>query len=320
MDDVESLQACVNGLIDLLALSAVWTDDQPGQHASTLLDALVRLQRLDFACLRLRDPIGGAPTDTVRWASNGDPASHTQALVPALGDALAGETSLPRRIPNPMGEGEISISRYPLGVHYEVGALVVGSSRTAFPTQTEALVLRVAANQVAMWLGEAKLVAERKRIEEDLAQPEADERDRRRENVERDWIEAERSALREELAAELAGMTHLHKFSTRLLASTELQPLLQEVLTATIALQNADFGNIQLYNPATRSLEIVASRGFRQDFLEYFDRVDEDSAACGRALQRRKRVIIEDVITDPGFAPHRRIAESAGFRAVQSTP
>src|SRR5262245_4368496 len=50
MDDVESLQACVNGLIDLLALSAVWTDDQPGQLASTLLDALVRLQRLDFAC------------------------------------------------------------------------------------------------------------------------------------------------------------------------------------------------------------------------------------------------------------------------------
>jgi len=31
MDDVESLQTCVNGLIDLLALSAVWTkDDQPG--------------------------------------------------------------------------------------------------------------------------------------------------------------------------------------------------------------------------------------------------------------------------------------------------
>jgi GAF domain-containing protein len=31
-------------------------------------------------------------------------------------------------------------------------------------------------------------------------------------------------------------------------------------------------------------------------------------------------VIIEDVLTDEGFARHRQIAASAGFRAVQSTP
>jgi GAF domain-containing protein len=29
---------------------------------------------------------------------------------------------------------------------------------------------------------------------------------------------------------------------------------------------------------------------------------------------------VEDVQTDPGFAPYRAIAASAGFRAVQSTP
>ena len=38
------------------------------------------------------------------------------------------------------------------------------------------------------------------------------------------------------------------------------------------------------------------------------------------ALQRRERVIVEDVQTDPVFAPHRQIAASAGYRAVQSTP
>ena len=37
-------------------------------------------------------------------------------------------------------------------------------------------------------------------------------------------------------------------------------------------------------------------------------------------MQRRERVIVEDVQTDPGFAPHRQIAAAAGFRAVQSTP
>jgi PAS domain S-box-containing protein len=37
-------------------------------------------------------------------------------------------------------------------------------------------------------------------------------------------------------------------------------------------------------------------------------------------LQRRARVIIEDVQTDPDFVPHRQIAASAGYRAVQSIP
>ena len=87
-----------------------------------------------------------------------------------------------------------------------------------------------------------------------------------------------------------------------------------------IALQNADFGNIQLYNPETQSLEVVAQRGFQQDFLEFFRGVRATGVACGRAMELRQRVIIQDVETDSEFAPYRHIAASAGFRAVQSTP
>ena len=46
-----------------------------------------------------------------------------------------------------------------------------------------------------------------------------------------------------ELVAELTAMNRLHQLSTRLLLETELQPLLEEVLNATMALQGADFGN-----------------------------------------------------------------------------
>jgi PAS domain S-box-containing protein len=123
------------------------------------------------------------------------------------------------------------------------------------------------------------------------------------------------------LAAEEAeGLTRLQELSTRLLTATDLQSLLEEVLTATIALQGADFGNLQLYKPDTQTLEIIAHRGFQQDFLNYFGRVHEGSAAGGRALQRWERVIIEDVQTDPDYEPHRQIAAAAGFRAVQSIP
>jgi PAS domain S-box-containing protein len=123
-----------------------------------------------------------------------------------------------------------------------------------------------------------------------------------------------------ELVAELTAMNRLHQLSTRLLRETELHPLLEEVLNATIALQSADFGNVQLYNQRTQTLEIVAQCGFGQEFLDHFSSVNESGAACGRALKCAERVIIEDVLTDPDFTPHRAIAASAGFRAVQSTP
>jgi len=130
----------------------------------------------------------------------------------------------------------------------------------------------------------------------------------------------QRKHVEEELTAELTAMTRLHGFSTHLLAISEFQPLLEEILDDTIALENADFGNIQIYNPDAQALEIVAQRGFQQNMLEHFRSVHDTGAACGRAMKLRRRVIIEDVETDLEFAPHRHIAASAGFRAVQSTP
>ncbi len=159
-----------------------------------------------------------------------------------------------------------------------------------------------------------------RRVMERTAQLEAANDELRKVARERNRAEAELRALKDELGADLVAMARLYEFSMRLLASTELQPLLDEALGAIIALQGADFGNVQLYNPESQALEIVAHHGFPPDFLDYFSRVHEDSAACGRALRQGERVIIEDVETDPGFAPHRQIAASTGFRAVQSTP
>jgi PAS domain S-box-containing protein len=141
-----------------------------------------------------------------------------------------------------------------------------------------------------------------------------------RDVTERKRAEMELLALRDELTTELTAMGRLHELSTRLLAITDFQPLLGEILDSTIALQKADFGNIQIYDPEKQQLEIFAQRGFRREFLEYFKSVSDSSAACGRAMERRERVIIEDVQVDAAFAPHRRLSAAAGYRAVQSTP
>jgi PAS domain S-box-containing protein len=139
--------------------------------------------------------------------------------------------------------------------------------------------------------------------------------------TDRKLVEADLIAAQAALSAELAAMNQLHQLSARLTAVTDLSSLLHEVLDAIIQLQRADFGDVQLYNPQTRTLQIVAQRGFNDEFLAHFANVEAgDGSACGQALQHRRRVVIEDVNEEPSFAQYRSIAAAAGFRAVQSTP
>jgi PAS domain S-box-containing protein len=123
------------------------------------------------------------------------------------------------------------------------------------------------------------------------------------------------------LAAELEATTRLHNLSTRLLSAANLTTALEDVLENAIQTCGADFGNVQLFNTQDESLEIVAQRGFRSDFLDYFRivRMDEGSC-CAQAMQCGERIIIEDVDLDPSYEPHRPVAAAAGYRAVASTP
>jgi signal transduction histidine kinase len=123
------------------------------------------------------------------------------------------------------------------------------------------------------------------------------------------------------LAAEVEALGRLHALSARLVGAPAPAALLAEVLEGTMALQGAALGNIQLYDPATRTLSIAVQRGFAAPFLARFGTVDAaDPTACGRALAGGQRVVIEDVEADPAYAPLRAVAAAAGYRAVQSTP
>ncbi len=105
----------------------------------------------------------------------------------------------------------------------------------------------------------------------------------------------------------------------RLKRSNSFEAAVDIILTDAIALQGAEFGNVQLL--VDRELAIVAQRGFSPAFLKAFWRVSaEHGTACGRALQQRVPIMIADVEKDSEFAPFRDEAKQAGFRAVQSTP
>ena len=102
--------------------------------------------------------------------------------------------------------------------------------------------------------------------------------------------------------------------------SSNSASLLYDVLDAALEITGAQMGNVQLLDRGT--LKIVAQRGFRAPFLEFFAEVDNGSASCGEAMRRGDRVVVEDVISSPIFANTRalEVLLEAGARAVQSTP
>jgi PAS domain S-box-containing protein len=133
-------------------------------------------------------------------------------------------------------------------------------------------------------------------------------------------------ALRESkdhLADNLAAMTLLHRVSTRYVHNGDLNSLLWDIVEAAIAIAGTDMGNIQLVDPASGALKIVAQRGFKQPFLDFFASVSHDvPTTCGAAFQCIERKVIDDVPGSPALAgtPELEALLAAGVQSVQSTP
>jgi PAS domain S-box-containing protein len=169
--DIKRLQSCINDLISVLALPAIWSGGESSQILGTLLDVLLTMLRLDFAYARLSDASGGPPIEVVRLADHRNSSLQPQQFGQALDRWLTGDQTASRCVvPDPVGEGEVSIASFSLGLQHEGGVLVAGSRRADFPTEVERLLLRVAANQAGIGLQEARRAGEQKRIAEMLEQ------------------------------------------------------------------------------------------------------------------------------------------------------
>ena len=163
--EIKRLQRCINDLTSLLALPAIWRGSEPSRIVQTLLDVLLRMLTLDFAYARSSDAFGVTPVEILRVAEDSKIKLSAQEVRNMLGDPLAAyaQASLPQ-IRNQLAVEGIAIVPAQLGVHGEIGVVVLGSNRTGFPEKTESLLLSVAANEASIALQEARIVSEQKRI------------------------------------------------------------------------------------------------------------------------------------------------------------
>ena len=140
----------------------------------------------------------------------------------------------PPLIPNPTGDGDVSIVALGLGLHGEIGVIVVASERADFPRQTERLLLSVAANQASIGLQGAWLLSEQKRVAGELDQRVAQRTE-------------ELAAANKELLKEIAERKHAEK---DLRSSDERHRLVIETAHDAVISMD-DNGIVRFANPAT---------------------------------------------------------------------
>lgn len=168
-DEIRRLQHCLNDLLAILALPAMWSGRDAAHLGHTLLDVLLALLDLDVVAVRLTDADAGTPIEIVRVA---DPrrTPFRQEEISALLAVEPEETTRSWPGPGyPSVEGmDLSLALFPLGVNGEMGRLLAGARRPDFPDADERLLLNIAANQAAIGLREARLLRDQRRLASEL--------------------------------------------------------------------------------------------------------------------------------------------------------
>jgi formate hydrogenlyase transcriptional activator len=166
-EEIQRLRDCINDLVSLMALPALWSGREPPEVVGILLDVLLSVLRLDFAYGRLNVVAGKSPIEAIRVTQLQEmtpgPQDVGRLLEPWLTLSRPASASI---VPNPVGEGEASIACLSLGRGQERGVVVAGSQRDDFPTHIETLLLMVAANQAVTELQRDEVLAERNRAAE----------------------------------------------------------------------------------------------------------------------------------------------------------
>jgi PAS domain S-box-containing protein len=168
-EEIDRLRGCLNDLVSVMALPALWAGGQPPEIVGTLLDALREMLGLTFAFARLNDPEGGPPVEMMRTDASLDRIASARDLGAALARSMGTTaSSWPPSARVAIGDGDVCVASARLGLHGELGIVVTGCRRFAFPEPAERLLLDVATNQAVSGLQHARLLGERERVAREL--------------------------------------------------------------------------------------------------------------------------------------------------------
>src|SRR3954467_7107827 len=144
-DENLRLRAALRDLVALSTIPAGWIGIEPRTIASGLADILAGSLDFDFAFVRLLDPTGGVTIDVTSGCATGEFLDwlHTQLF------------TLDKSLRKPITPNVVDLDHrpitlrgivIPIGFNAYAGLVAVGCERSDFPTETDRMLLTVAAN------------------------------------------------------------------------------------------------------------------------------------------------------------------------------
>ncbi|HET6469261.1 MAG TPA: ATP-binding protein [Geminicoccaceae bacterium] len=158
------LRRRIRDLVALSTLPALWINCGPEHIAATLAEALVAMIGAEFIHVTVEAEAAQPAIEIVRTADRTAPDR-----LPAIRAALAAmpaaaRSHRPLTIQNPIGPGIVRVATMPIS--FGSGAGIAAASREpGFPSETQRLLMSVAANQAALALQRGRAEADVRRFE-----------------------------------------------------------------------------------------------------------------------------------------------------------
>jgi signal transduction histidine kinase len=224
-DENFRLRAALRDLVALSTIPAGWIGIEPRTIAAGLADILAESLCFDFAFVRLLDPTGGATIDVTRGSATKEFLDWLQVQLSTLDESLRKQI-----VPNVVGldDGLKSLRGIviPIGFNAYAGLVAVGCERSDFPTDTDRMLLTVAANHAAIAFRSANLIHERRRAEEEARKV-------------RDELEMKVMERTAELQRTMAELTHMNRVATAGVLAASIAHEINQPLTGIVVSASA---------------------------------------------------------------------------------
>lgn len=139
--------------------------------------------------------------------------------------------------------------------------------------------------------------------------------------IDRLQLAAERRAVEAQRATEFAAMEVLQRVSAELVGEHEPQVLYQKIVDAAAVLTGSDAASIQMLDPPSGRLKLLAWRGFHPESAKFWEWVKADTgSSCGRALEVGERIVVPDMDRFDGHFEDVEAYRRSRILSVQSTP
>jgi signal transduction histidine kinase len=257
-DENVRLRVALRDLVALSTIPAGWIGIEPRTIAAGLADILAESLCFDFAFVRLLDPIGGATIDVTRGRAPREFLDWLQLQLSTLDESLRKQI-IPNVVDLDDGLKSLRGIVIPIGFNTYAGLVAVGCERSDFPTETDRMLLTVAANHAAIAFRSANLIHERRRAEEEARKA-------------RDEFEMKVMERTAELQRTMAELTHMNRVATAGVLAASIAHEINQPLTGIVVSASAARRWLALSEPSIEEA---------QDAL---DQIERDGHRAGEII------------------------------------